>query len=222
MPFTPERNALVTMFTVVVIFGVHSLIDFTWFVPGNALPALLAAGFLAGRGPLGAGQPLPRPLRWRVHHGLRDPVRVTGAVAAIALALVASWAVLGPQRSASAGQDALALLDKGDVDGARQKVQQARELNPLTIEPLFEMSVIEQRAGNDVAARAALEQAVRLQPENARTWLRLAELELYVLDRPAVALDAIRPALFLDPRDAETIDTFVNARRAAAEADEKG
>ena len=222
MPFTPERNALVTMFTVVVIFGVHSLIDFTWFVPGNALPALLAAGFLAGRGPLGAGQPLRRPLRLRVHHGLRDPVRVTGAVAAIALALVASWAVLGPQRSASAGQDALALLDKGDVDGARQKVQQARELNPLTIEPLFEMSVIEQRAGNDVAARAALEQAVRLQPENARTWLRLAELELYVLDRPAVALDAIRPALFLDPRDAETIDTFVNARRAAADADEKG
>ena len=116
MPFTPERNALVTMLTVVVIFGVHSLIDFTWFVPGNALPALLAAGFLAGRGPLGAGQPLPRPLRWRVHHGLRDPARVTGAVAAIALALVASWAVLGPQRSASAGQDALALLDKGDVE----------------------------------------------------------------------------------------------------------
>jgi hypothetical protein len=38
-----------------------------------------------------------------------------------------------------------------------------------------------------------------------------------VLDRPAVALDAVRPALFLDPRDAETIDTFVNARRAAAE-----
>ena len=95
MPFTPERVALVTLFTVVVIFGVHSLIDFTWFVPGNALPALLAAGFLAGRGPLGAGQPLPRPLRWRVHHGLRDPARVTGAVAAIALALVASWAVLG-------------------------------------------------------------------------------------------------------------------------------
>ena len=71
-----------------------------------------------------------------------------------------------------------------------------------------------------MAARAALEQAVRLQPENARTWLRLAELELYVLDRPAVALDAVRPALFLDPRDAETIDTFVNARRAAAEAEE--
>ena len=146
MPFTPERVALVSLFTVVVIFGVHSFIDFTWFVPGNALPALLAAGFLAGRGPLGAGQPLPRPLRWRVHHGLRDPVRVTGAVAAIALALVASWAVLGPQRSANAGQDALALLDKGDVDGARQKVQEARDLNPLTVEPLFELSVIEQRA----------------------------------------------------------------------------
>ena len=147
---------------------------------------------LGGRPRAAAG----RPARCRCRcaggctTGLRDPARVTGAVAAIALALVASWAVLGPQRSANAGQDALALLDKGDVNGARQKVQQARDLNPLTVEPLFELSVIEQRASNDVAARAALEQAVRLQPENARTWLRLAELELYVLDRPAVALDA--------------------------------
>ncbi len=216
LPYTPERIALITLLTIVVIFGVHSLIDFTWFVPGNALPALLAAGFLAGRGPLAAAHPLPRPLRWRIHHGLRDPSRVTGAVAAIALALVASWAVSGPLRSANAGQDALALLDKGDVNGARQKVQEARDLNPLTVDPLFELSVVEQRAGNDVAARAALEQAVRLQPENAKTWLRLSEFELYVLNRPSVALDAIRPALFLDPRDAETIDTFVNARRAAA------
>jgi hypothetical protein len=50
--------------------------------------------------------------------------------------------------------------------------------------------------------------------------LRLAQLELFVLDRPDVALDAIRPALYLDPRDAETIDTFVAARRGAAESDD--
>jgi hypothetical protein len=215
LPYTPERVALLTLLTIAVMFGVHSLIDFTWFVPGNALPALLAAGFLAGRGPIGIPEPWPRPIAERVRHGIREPIRVTAAVAAIALALVGAWAVYGPQRSASAGQDALALLDRGDITGARNEVLQARDENPLSVEPLFELSVVEQKAGQDAAAREALEQAVRLQPENPRTWLRLAELELYVLDRPQVALDAIRPALYLDPRDAETIDTFVSARRAA-------
>jgi hypothetical protein len=218
LPYTPERVALLTLFCVAVMFGLHSLIDFTWFVPGNALPALLAAGFLAGRGPLREPQPVARPLARRVRRGIRDPLRVTGAVAAMALALVAAWAVYGPQRSAGAGQDALALLDRGDVDAARQKALQARDENPLSIDPLLELSVVEQRAGQNAAAREALAQAVRLQPENPRTWLRLAEFELYVLNRPSVALDAVRPALFLDPRDAETIDTFVAARRAAADA----
>jgi cytochrome c-type biogenesis protein CcmH/NrfG len=39
---------------VVLIFGVHSAIDWTWFVPANAATALLCAGWMAGRGPLRA------------------------------------------------------------------------------------------------------------------------------------------------------------------------
>jgi hypothetical protein len=50
--FDAERAALWTMATVVVIFGLHSAIDWTWFVPGNVVPALLCAGWVAGRGPL--------------------------------------------------------------------------------------------------------------------------------------------------------------------------
>ena len=42
------------MAAVVVIFGVHSAIDWTWFVPGNVVPALLCAGWVVGRGPLRA------------------------------------------------------------------------------------------------------------------------------------------------------------------------
>jgi tetratricopeptide (TPR) repeat protein len=218
---TSDRIVLLTLLTVVVMFGVHSLIDFTWFVPGNALPALVAAGFLAGRGPLRAPGAYLQPSADRIRSGFRSPLRVAAAAGAIALALVAAWAVYGPQRSANAGQDALALLDRGNVDAARQKALQARDENPLSVDPLFELSVVEQKAGQKAAAREALERAVRLQPENPVPWLRLAEFELYVLDRPAVALDSIRPALYLDPRDTETIDTFVNARRAATAATEK-
>jgi len=37
-----------------VAFGLQSTIDWTWFVPGPTIAALVAAGFVAGRGPLGA------------------------------------------------------------------------------------------------------------------------------------------------------------------------
>ena len=40
------------MLAVVVIFGVSSLIDWTWFIPGVTVPALVCAGWLAGRGPI--------------------------------------------------------------------------------------------------------------------------------------------------------------------------
>ena len=49
LPFDPERIAVLTMATVVIVFAVHSLIDWTWFVPGNAVVALLCAGWVAGR-----------------------------------------------------------------------------------------------------------------------------------------------------------------------------
>ena len=53
---SPERIGLLSMLCIVVVFGVHSLIDWTWYVPGNACVALLCAGWLAGRGLAGASR----------------------------------------------------------------------------------------------------------------------------------------------------------------------
>lgn len=50
----PDRIALVTLILVAVVFGVQSTIDWTWFVPAIAGMALIAAGFVAGRGPVAA------------------------------------------------------------------------------------------------------------------------------------------------------------------------
>lgn len=52
--YTPERVGMLSMLCLVVVFGIHSIADWTWYVPGNACVALLCAGWLAGRGPLGA------------------------------------------------------------------------------------------------------------------------------------------------------------------------
>jgi O-antigen ligase/Flp pilus assembly protein TadD len=52
--YTAERVGLLTMLCLVATFGVHSFVDWTWYVPGLACVALLCAGWLAGRGPLTA------------------------------------------------------------------------------------------------------------------------------------------------------------------------
>ena len=52
LPYTHERIGLLTMLALVVVFGIHSLVDWTWYVPGDACVALLCAGWLAGRGEL--------------------------------------------------------------------------------------------------------------------------------------------------------------------------
>src|SRR5439155_438333 len=49
--WTPERQGLVALALVAVVFGVHSAIDWTWFVPALAVTGLFCAGWVAGRGP---------------------------------------------------------------------------------------------------------------------------------------------------------------------------
>ncbi len=48
----PERVGLVALSLVALVFGMHSLVDWIWYVPGPAAMALAAAGFVAGRGSL--------------------------------------------------------------------------------------------------------------------------------------------------------------------------
>lgn len=51
-PYSAERVGLLSMLCLVAVFGVHSFVDWTWYVPGDAFVALLCAGWLAGRGPV--------------------------------------------------------------------------------------------------------------------------------------------------------------------------
>jgi hypothetical protein len=55
LAFTPERIGLIALALCALVYGLHSLVDWIWFVPGPTAMALAAAGFVAGRGRLGAG-----------------------------------------------------------------------------------------------------------------------------------------------------------------------
>src|SRR5207253_4918881 len=120
LPSTPERLGMLTMLVLVAVFGVHSLVDWTWYVPGDACVALLCAGWLAGRGelrdPTGEGRAdvsASRELRFSLPRvGLVRADARSSAIAAVVVlgALLAAWAQWQPQRSVDASQHALALL----------------------------------------------------------------------------------------------------------------
>ena len=220
-PFTPERIGLLTLVATVIVFGVHSFVDWTWVVPANAAVALLAAGWVVGRGPLGRESETAQAfapgagggLRDRLRAGLRERLRAICAGATVLLVLAAAWAIWQPMRSDSLTQDALDSLDRGNADAARTQAERARDANPLALDPLFTLATIETAAGRNTAARRALRDAVRLAPDNPDPWVRLAEFEFNTLQRPAIALTAIRPALYLDPRSSDAVAVFLAAQR---------
>jgi hypothetical protein len=217
LAYTPERIGLLTLLTVVVIFGVHSFVDWTWFVPGTAVIALLCAGWLAGRGPL---SPEPAPsggaLVEQMRAGLRSRPRAVLAGAALLVGLIAAWATWQPLRAQDSSDAALLALERKDVKAARADAQAAEDRNPLAVEPLFVRSVVEQQAGDTAAARRALEDAVKLQPTNSEPWLRLANFALNVDHDPAQAKAALGPALYLDPRSSTGIGLYLQAQRTPA------
>jgi O-Antigen ligase len=235
-PYTPERIGMLSMLCVVVVFGIHSTVDWTWYVPGNACVALLCAGWLAGRGPLDeaiaerhvgfpagapgsdgpagavpAGAPQPdapgdssdgaKPARQR-RRSLRELDRLGAAVACVVLigAGLAAWAQWQPLSSENLSQEALSLLATSP-GRATTAAQAAVARDPLSVQALFALATVQQQTGNPELARATLQHAVRLQPSNPETWLRLGEYDLASVGegRARAAVNELGAAIYLNP-----------------------
>jgi O-antigen ligase/Tfp pilus assembly protein PilF len=215
--YGPERIGLLSMICVVILFGVHSLIDWTWYVPGDAIAALLCAGWVAGRGPLRSAAPVALAgTSGTAANGARTmpsqesdaswvkliPVRTAGSirigVAALAVvgAVFAIWFESQPQRSEDAREQALGQL-ASDPRGALAAGQKAVSRDPLSVEALFALAYVQNTEGQASKARATLRKAVRLQPSNPKTWLTLGRFDL--AGDPRAALQELRAAFYLDP-----------------------
>jgi tetratricopeptide (TPR) repeat protein len=193
--YTPERIGMLSMLCLVVVFGAHSLIDWTWYVPGDACVALLCAGWLAGRGELlttaGATTSSRAPRR------AISRVRIAIAGAVIVAALLAMFSQWQPQRSEDAAQQADALLGAHNPRAASAAANTAIARDPLSVEALFTLANVQQASGQPALARATLERAVRLQPSNPQTWLALGRYDL--TSDPAAAVTELQAAIYLDP-----------------------
>lgn len=222
--WTTERAALVALTLCAIAFGIQSAADWTWFVPGPTVTALVAAGYVAGRGPLrvaglpravAAGPPAVaagppegdaigapaavRLLRGLLPAGPPDPARLVAAAALLVTAVLCAWAVWQPERAARATDRSLALLARGDTAGASRQADRARAVDPYSPDPLYARASVLAARGRIVPAYRTLEQAVVEHPRDPDTWLRLASFELDRLDLPERALSTLEGARRVDP-----------------------
>jgi O-antigen ligase len=193
--YGPERVGMLAMLCVVVVFGVHSFVDWTWYVPGDACAALLCAGWLAGHGSL-EHSPRSASLATAWRSGRGSPLRVGLAGAAIVLALLATWSQWQPQRSEEARAQAEALL-AGNPAAALRAADSAVSRDPLSIEALSVLAEVQRASGHTALARMTLEREVRLQPSNPKSWLNLGRFDL--ARDPRAALHELQAAIYLDP-----------------------
>jgi O-Antigen ligase len=202
-----ERIGLITMLAVVVTYGVSSLIDWTWFIPGVTVPAMVCAGWLAGRGPLRAAG---RASYTRSADGL--PLgRVASAVAILAATLIAAWFVWQPLHSSDQVTSAINAMTRGDASAALADARGAADSYPVSVDPLWELSAIYSAIGNQAASRAELVKATDLQPSNAQTWQQLGAYDLQA-HHPELAIPELQRALRLDRTSQITAQSLAQAR----------
>ena len=170
-----ERTGMITLLAVVVTFGVSSLIDWTWFVPGVAVPALVAAGWLAGRGPL---EPSGDVTRAGVGGITFTPGRLAAAIAAVVAAVIAAFFVWQPLHSSDSFGAAITAMTRGNAAAALADARAAADSDPVSIDPLLEESSIYGALQNQAAARSELVKATSLQPENPQSWVYLGTFDL--------------------------------------------
>jgi Tfp pilus assembly protein PilF len=187
-----ERAGMVTMLAIVIAFGIHSAIDWTWFFPGVAIPALACAGWLAGRGPL--AEPVGRGAPKRL---TKSPAAAGIVLAIAAIAIGAVWIVWQPLRSSDADASAVTELLAHRTGAALADAQTAVSADPVSADALWVLSEIHIATGDRAAARADLVRATSRQPSNPATWQQLGEFDLSY-DQPQLALAELNTAAALD------------------------
>jgi hypothetical protein len=212
-----ERTGLITMLAIVVTYGVSSLIDWTWFIPGVTVPALVCAGWLAGRGPLGeagAADSADSADSAKVAARRTGPLplgRAAAAIGVVAVALVAAWFVWQPLHSSDQVTAAIGSMIRGDAPAALAEARGAAGSDPVSVDPLWELSAIYSAIGNRAASRAELVKATNVQPSNAQTWQQLGSYDLQA-HHPRLATGELQRALRLDRTSQITAQNLAQAR----------
>jgi hypothetical protein len=195
-PWTSERAALVALMLAAVVYGIQSATDWTWFVPGLTVTALLAAGFVAGRGPaLTSRDSRPTP----------TPAGLLACAAVVLATVVCGWAIWQPVRADRALARSYDRLAEDESIDALRAAADARDLDPRSPEPLYAIALALSDLDREGAAVAVLRRATTDRPRDPDPWLQIGALQLDQRDAPGRALAAAEEALTRDPHSRRAI-----------------
>jgi tetratricopeptide (TPR) repeat protein len=191
----------------VALFGIHTLYDWDWDIPGVTLPALVTAGVLAGGAARRSSAASVSARRLRAP--AVDSGRVIRGLALSAItATLAVFAFSGVVPSVAASRASSALVAASTATGPALEhdlatAQSATRLDPLSDAGLLTASTIATRLGEIDASRDDLIAAVKRDPTDAAAWEALAFAEDKLGDR-ADAIKAVQRVAALDPMGKET------------------
>ncbi len=195
-PWSSERTALVALALAVVVYGVQAVADWTWFIPGLTVMALVAAGFVAGHGP-------PAPAGAVTRAPARRPRLAPGPLAGVLgvtlIAILFGWVTWQPVAADRAVARSYDLLDEGRPLEALREAESARDHNPYSNDPLYAGAAALADLGRRPDALRVLRRAAADQPRDPEPLVHLASFELYRLRDPATAIETLDVAARLDP-----------------------
>ncbi len=190
-----ERGFAAALLVGGAAWGLHTLVDWDWDIPGVTVPALIFLGVLAARPP---GTRRER-VGWSASEGRGLKLALGGGAAVLVIVLAALPAIAKDLTS-----DALSQAAKNtdaDLTQAGETAALAKRLNPYSLEPVFAQAAIAERGNQPAAAAGLLVEAVERQPDNPAAWVRLARFQV-LLDDSRGALRSLLFAARLDPATA--------------------
>ncbi|MFL5927495.1 MAG: O-antigen ligase family protein [Gaiellaceae bacterium] len=137
---------------------VHSLLDIDWDFVAVSAPAFLAAGALVGRRPVRRVSPFA-------------VLAAAGTSLLVFVVLLLPW--LGERWSDDATFTA-------SPARSIELAKRARSVDPLLVEPLWALALAEDERNDVARSLAYYEDATRVQPENAQTWLAAGRYALEI------------------------------------------
>jgi hypothetical protein len=194
-----ERAAGLTLAVVALLYPLHGLVDYDWDFVAVSAPFFFTLGVLL------AGGASTRIVR------LPFLALAGGLVALAAMSsLLTPWLA---DRRVNSAYDA---LESNRTAAAIERADQARGLDPLSVEPLFAAALAKEREGRILDALHLYVRATEMQPENPETWYQLGSFELGLHSFGWAELHLTR-ALELDPHGpaAQDLKTLREQRAAS-------
>lgn len=211
----PERALLAALQAGLIAFIVHMTWDWDWDMAAAGVAMVLFAASAAAYASARVAAPTARAeAAGDVTAGAATACTATVGVAARGVApkgiaprvlasgllMLVAVAWLPPYMADSAQNRAVEEAAKGNVAAAADAARDANRWDPLAVDPLITLALVQQQQGENRAALETLREAARLQPQNYEVHYHLGLLLERAFGRDQEAAREFRRTLQLNPR----------------------